>query len=169
MTTEEKAKAYDDAIEQLRTMMPNWENLSYNGKTFLQDLVSILPELKGNEYESTRKRIIALVNAHGQGRFKESMLAWLVKLKVFAENGDGLYYFANSGFTYVGNPTWDNVSFLENQEQKKSIDDLTQQEAMDIAVAKCFEQGEQKPANRVEPKFKVGDCVRAKREWRLSF
>ena len=155
MTTEEKAKAYDKAIEQLRTMMPNWENLSYNGKTFLQDLVSILPELKGNEYESTRKRIIALVNAHGQGRFKESMLAWLEKLKVFAEYGDGLYYFANSGFTYVGNPTWDNVSFLENQEQKKSINDLTQQEAMDIAVAKCFEQGEQKPANKVEPKFKV--------------
>ena len=151
MTTEEKAKAYDDAIEQLRTMMPNWENLSYNGKTFLQDLVSILPELKGNEYESTRKRIIALVNAHGQGRFKESMLAWLVKLKVFAEYGDGLYYFGNNDFTYVGNPTWDYVSFLENQEQKKSMDDLTQQEAMDIAVAKCFEQGEQKPANKVEP------------------
>ena len=32
------------------------------------------------------------------------------------------------------------------QSEQKSIDDLTQQEAMDIAVAKCFEQGEQKPA-----------------------
>jgi hypothetical protein len=30
--------------------------------------------------------------------------------------------------------------------RKKSIDDLTQQEAMDIAVAKCFEQSKQKPA-----------------------
>ena len=38
-----------------------------------------VPELKENEYESTRKRIIALVNAHGQGGFKESMLAWLEK------------------------------------------------------------------------------------------
>ena len=34
----------------------------------------------------------------------------------------------------------------EKQGEQKSIDDLTQQEAMDIAVAKCFEQGEQKPA-----------------------
>ena len=38
------------------------------------------------------------------------------------------------------------LDWLEKQGQKKCIDDLTQQEAMDIAVAKCFEQGEQKPA-----------------------
>ena len=37
------------------------------------------------------------------------------------------------------------LAWLEKQGEKKSIDDLTQQEAMDIAVAKCFEQGEQKP------------------------
>ena len=36
--------------------------------------------------------------------------------------------------------------WLGKQGQKKYIDDLTQQEAMDIAVAKCFEQGGQKPA-----------------------
>jgi len=79
LSTEEKAKRYDKAIGEIRGMMPNWERLSYNGKTFLQDLIHILPELKKNEYESTRERIIALVNAHGQGRFKESMLAWLEK------------------------------------------------------------------------------------------
>lgn len=33
---------------------------------------------------------------------------------------------------------------------QKSIDDLTPQEAMDIAVAKCFEQGEQKHADNIE-------------------
>ena len=47
----------------------------------------------------------------------------------------------------------------EKQGDKKSIDDLTQQEAMDIAVVKCFEQGEQNPINNVEPKFKVGDWI----------
>lgn len=51
------------------------------------------------------------------------------------------------------------IAWLEKQGEKKSIDDLTQQEAMDIAVAKCFEQGEQKPADKVEPKFKVGTWV----------
>ena len=38
------------------------------------------------------------------------------------------------------------IAWLEKQGEKKCIDDLTQQEAMDIAVAKCFEQGGQKPA-----------------------
>ena len=35
------------------------------------------------------------------------------------------------------------IAWLEKQNNQKSIDDLTPQEAMDIAVAKCFEQGEQ--------------------------
>lgn len=48
---------------------------------------------------------------------------------------------------------------LEKQGEKKCIDDLTQQEAMDIAVAKCFEQGGQKPVDKVEPKFNIGDWV----------
>lgn len=37
------------------------------------------------------------------------------------------------------------LAWLEKQGEQKSVDDLTQQEAMDIAVAKCFEKGEQKP------------------------
>ena len=51
------------------------------------------------------------------------------------------------------------LAWLEKQDKKKSIDDLTQQEAMDIAVAKCHEWDEQKPADEVEPKFKAGDWV----------
>ena len=87
------------------------------------------------------------------------------------------------------------IAWLEKQGEQESIDDLTPQEAMDIAVAKCFEQGEQKPAEeynitgigsknaqgklgkmikklkhdnevleqksaeKVEPKFKVGDWI----------
>ena len=37
------------------------------------------------------------------------------------------------------------IAWLEKQGKQKSIDDLTQQEAMDIAVANCFEQCKQKP------------------------
>ena len=51
------------------------------------------------------------------------------------------------------------VAWLEKQGEQKTIDNLTPQEAMDIAVAKCFEQDEQKPADKVEPKFKVGDWI----------
>lgn len=55
----------------------------------------------------------------------------------------------NGAYIPVGGKAADIVvneyeSWLEKQGQKKCIDDLTQQEAMDIAVAKCFEQGEQK-------------------------
>lgn len=53
----------------------------------------------------------------------------------------------------------DAIAWLEKQGKQKSIDELTPQETMDIAVAKCFEQGEQKPADKVEQKFKVGDWV----------
>jgi hypothetical protein len=51
------------------------------------------------------------------------------------------------------------LAWLEKQGEQKSIDNLTPQDAMDIAVAKCFEQGKQKSADIVEPKFKVGDWV----------
>jgi len=57
LSIKEKARRYDEAIEELRAMMPNWENLSYNGKTFLQDLVHIIPELKESEGERMVKFI----------------------------------------------------------------------------------------------------------------
>ena len=47
---------------------------------------------------------------------------------------------------------------IEKQGEQKSIDNLTPQEAMDIAVEKCFEQSKQKPAANVEP-IKVGDII----------
>ena len=37
------------------------------------------PELKESEDEKIKKRIIALVNAHGQGRYKDKMLSWFEK------------------------------------------------------------------------------------------
>jgi hypothetical protein len=83
---EEKAKRYDEVINQLRTMMPNWENLSYNGKTFLQDIVHIIPELK----ESDDERIIdnltsQLCNLYTRKLIKEETkdkyVNWLKSLK----------------------------------------------------------------------------------------
>jgi hypothetical protein len=57
------------------------------------------------------------------------------------------------------------LPWLEKQGKNKSIDDLTQQEAMDIAVAKCF--NEQKHIDKVEPKFKIGDKIYLKPEYRM--
>ena len=51
----------------------------------------------------------------------------------------------------------DVIAWLEKQGRQKSMDDLTPQEAMDIAVAKCFH--EQKPVDKIKPKFKVGNWI----------
>ena len=48
-------------------------------------------------------------------------------------------------------------AWLKKQGEQKSIDDLTQQEAMDIAVAKCFEQEERKPILDIEIPFGAKD------------
>lgn len=85
LSIQEKASRYDEAIEQLRAMMPNWERLSYTGKTFLQDLIYILPELQENEDERIRKEIIRIVDIWTNsspvvnGIPRETLLAWLEK------------------------------------------------------------------------------------------
>lgn len=82
LTIEEKAKAYDEAILKLRDMMPNWERLSYNGKTFLQDLIHIFPALKESEDERIRKEIIYHIQNCDDTIDEETekkMIAWLEK------------------------------------------------------------------------------------------
>ena len=116
MTQEEKAKAYDEALERAREWYNN-PNSSSIGKAYLY---VVFPELRQNKDERTRKDII---------HFVQSRLAGFPECERF-------------------------VTWLEKQGEQKSIDDLTQQEAMDIAVAKCFEQN---PA-KVEPfRIKKGE------------
>ena len=85
-TIEQKARAYDEVIRKLRGMMPNWERLSYNGKTFLQDLIYIIPELAESEDEKIKNRLINLIkmsNAVGGYALHkweaDEMLAWIEK------------------------------------------------------------------------------------------
>lgn len=73
LSIEQKAKAYDEALKVLH---------KYDGANimFTQDLKEeMFPELAESDDERVRKRIIALVRAHGQGMYKDEMLAWLEK------------------------------------------------------------------------------------------
>lgn len=83
LSIEEKAQRYDEAIEQLRAMMPNWERLSYTGKTFLQDLTYILPELQESEDEMIRRVLIQETKGSEERLFEavtnEEFIAWLEK------------------------------------------------------------------------------------------
>lgn len=90
---------------------------------------TFFPELAESEDERVREDILAFVKREGQhiDKYKwHKWIAWLEKLKVFSEHGDGLYYFGNNGFTYVCNPIWDNSSWLEKQGTsytKRDVDD----------------------------------------------
>ena len=148
MNYEQEYNKLVNAIKVLQEENPSDEGI----QNWVSDNV---PELRKSEDEKIREDIIHLVNAHGQGRFRESMLAWL-------EKQGTSYTKRDIDDAYIKGMS-DAKRELEKQGEKKCIDDLTQQEAMDIAVAKCFEQGGQKPVDKVEPKFKYGDRVRNKK------
>ena len=59
---------------------------------------------------------------------------------------EGFQFYGDSFKTFGGLEVKDIIAWLEKQRKQKSIDELTPQEAMDVAVSKCFEQDEQKPA-----------------------
>ena len=98
MNTEEKARRYDEALEKMRKMFKPWSELAYNGKTFLQDLKHIFPELTESEDERIRKVIYKLMLGMREEIFtsqdeivtKEKVLAWFEKQK---ENTEKEYVF----------------------------------------------------------------------------
>lgn len=65
---------YKEALERARKHYRETPNNVYKAM-----LEQIFPELKENEDERIRKRLIALVNSHGQGMYKDDMLVWLEK------------------------------------------------------------------------------------------
>jgi len=112
MTTEEKAKAYDEAKAHM--------SAAYNSnRCTIGFMNEIFPELTESEDERIKKALsdILLIDSD--------------EIREILDSNNLLMQ--------------DIDSWLKNQGKQKSIYDLTQQEAMDIAVAKCFEQGEQKP------------------------
>lgn len=107
LTIKEKAQRYDEAIERGKRMFSEKE-LNY-----------LFPELVESEDERIREALCKAIWNYIPYEKAQEYIAWLEKLKVFAEHGDGLYYFGNNGFTYVDNPTCDNVSWIEKQGEQK--------------------------------------------------
>lgn len=107
-------KKYKETLERA--------NIIYTGKYkpeiaawTKKSLEAIFPELQESEDERIRQKFIKLV-------------------KMSSEVG---------GFALHKWEADEMLIWLEKQGEQKSINDLSSQEAMDIAVAKCFEQGEQ--------------------------
>ena len=80
LTTEEKARRYDEIIEKFDVIL-NLNTVKESGTIFADDVRKIITELKESEDERIRKDIVAAVETYGdftQGR-KEEIYAWLEK------------------------------------------------------------------------------------------
>lgn len=173
---EEKAKAYDEAIKQLRIMMPNWENLSYNGKTFLQDLVHIIPELAESEDEKIRKALMQNLKERfgtkgnmGEGLDMPDVLAWLEKQG--EQKTEIEYIYPKFRIGDVIEPIKPNgfyppVRVLSIEKKTKSYccesDDHKHYSSIPIRCENEYKLVEQKPADNVEPKFREGEWITIK-------
>lgn len=136
MTTEEKAKAYDIALKKIKMLLGTGSNCSR------EELEYVFPKLRESEDERIMEKVIATIHLYyGEPLEDEAkeMIAWL-------EKQNSLMKCLQIANARIGELIEENYYLKEKQGEQKSVEDLTQQETMDIAVAKCFEQGEQKPS-----------------------
>jgi hypothetical protein len=134
MTQEQKAKAYDEALGRAKNIYGASEC-----KNILCTLKNIFPELCESEDEKIRKSLIEYFESH------------------------------HNDTEFCGSKVIDILDWLEKQDElvnslSKGLDNA--QERIDGLIQKnnsLIEQlGELKSADKVEPKFKVGDCIRHK-------
>jgi len=155
MTPEEKAKAYDKAIKMAKDALNNG-TISNNPIAGLQN---IFPELMESDDEGIRKKLISYFSAvkdfstleYNYGITNEEVVEWLKKQgdkdKLIKELGE-----------YKVKYTQETLGqYLEKQGEQKTIDNLTQQKATNIAVKKCFDK--QKSDDKGEQMFHEGDWV----------
>ena len=71
-------KSFEDFLDRMQGLL---DNAKKQGHIIVrvEDLENAFPELADSDDERIRKRIITLINAHGQSMYKDEMLAWLEK------------------------------------------------------------------------------------------
>jgi hypothetical protein len=139
LSIEEKARAYDEAIGNMRKFRDALSNheetdLWVLKKEIVTDIEYYFPELKENDSEKIRKELIDFVKSRLAG-FPECdrFIAWLKK-------------------------QGENKPVIEMKSPEESLG-ISSKEYNEI-VNNCL-YSESKPNDKVEPKFKVGDWVRA--------
>lgn len=176
-----------EQVEEIETLVSTWKPTDEDIKSCIQMCLTDANEHKFKDYGTNLKDCLAWLEKQGQTFTKKDVddayLKGISDTKNEIEKqgqqddyddniitrDDEILQAISIGLTdaekdlgwsdFGGLPIEEIHAWLEKQGEQKSIDDLTQQEAMDIAVAKCFEQGEQKPSDKVEPKFHEGEWV----------
>ena len=168
MTLEQKAKAYDEAVERARKLQEN-----SNGMILKKWLWNIFPELKESEDERVRKDIIRFIQMEVEDEIVgNKWLAWLEKQVTVEEEDERIRKAIISGmkalqekgkyteFAHI--PMDDIFAWLENQkaikwgeEDKKMVDRL---------IRCCEKEHEELCNNRYGHQEIVSDLKRNCRE-----
>ena len=151
MTKEEKAKAYDEAIQRAKECLKDG-TISQNT---IEYVTNIFPELKESEDEKIRKRLVELVKQSSEileKKNQSSMLTWLEKQESVGE------------IVSRYRTSWYNEGKIDGMAEGLTDDEKYQQGWHD-ALEK---RGEQKATDEAEPKFKVGDWIMYNRDERTK-
>ena len=160
---EEKAKAYDEALEKARKLATDLPNGRNDRLYHVDDLEYIFPEIVESEDERIRKWLIALIKSNEYGSIsnvgkmpcpKLNVISWLEKqcedarieaLRTEYEKGraDAIAEFEKQIIPQV------------KKEPKFKVEP-NDYSSIDPHFGKPIEQ---KPIDNVEPKFKIGDFV----------
>ena len=162
LSIQEKAKAYDEAIEKARKV---YNNISPENSSVKKILEKAFPELKENEDENTdekvRKALIKLVTNHASidlfieyDIHLDEALSWLEKQGEHANFRSKIQ--VGDKVTRNEDGMLVNLSQLDRVAKKHNITGIGSKNAQ----GKLGEMIKNlKPADKVEPKFKVGDWI----------
>ena len=143
LSIEEKAKAYDVAIERAKSFIENGDETE---RTISESIFAGLMDV--SEDENIRKELIECLKHNALGYSEQTRNKWFAWLEKHGEQKSNPY--SGTSFKYNGH-IWGMCA------RDNGVDIL-----LDSQFLKHFEnQGEQKPDDKVEPKFKIGDWVRA--------
>ena len=162
MTTEEKARRYDEAITKARNIV-NSINVGLIGKNSFE---AVFPELKESEDEKIRKalreRIIRYdpnneILIKEEGISQRQFIDWIENQNKKTEPIAGFVSEFERQVSHL-------IASAINREHEynKGYVKWAAQSLIEYAKREIEKQGEQKPADKVEPKFKVGDTIQPK-------
>lgn len=133
MTQEEKAKAYDEALEKAR---------KYRDEEGFTEMEDLFPELAENEDEKIWRELVEYLKGDLDDVTTDDTdrwINWLEKQKKLFESGRGLYYYDGEKTIYCGYPA------TEQKDYRKLYEDIAQSEWFKKAYAGKSLGEEQKP------------------------
>ena len=141
-------KKYKEAVNKIKNLLDDGEKNGFTIVTYKTDLESIFPELKESEDERIRKRIIHAL--HGDVLDMEEINKAIVWLEKQGEQKPAVEMKTPEESLGIDSDTYNEI-----------VDECiySEQKSQRMISAEAKEAMYDKPSDKVEPKFKVGDWV----------